>query len=575
MKDKNLPAGIKAALIDMDGVLYDSMPYHAMAWHKMISEFGIDVKDPSEFYLYEGMTGDDTIQMIIKRELGRDATEEEKKMLYRRKAEIFCDAGEKKKMPYADKMLEAFRNSGVNTVLVTGSAQGSLLESLSRDYPGYFPRERMVTALDVNKGKPDAEPYLRGLEKAGVDKREAIVVENAPLGVRAGKAAGCFTIAVTTGPIPREVFEKEGADMIFPDMKTFALWLKENLHPDPEKRLDREVANLKADKVLVVTDKNVAQKVISRMHSSEVLSSSVKVLLEPGEDGKDINSVIEIWNKLEEISATRKSVVVNIGGGMVTDTGGFAAATFKRGIKTVNFPTTLLGAVDAATGGKTGVNFRGLKNEIGSFHAPSAVILSSIPFSTLSRKELLSGYAEMIKTAFIADKTLYLELFDIEKVLGDSGKLESMMERCVNIKEDVVAKDPKESGLRKILNFGHTAGHAFESLLKKRGTPIPHGYAVAHGMAVELILSRMMLSFPSMEVKMYADAILNPFYGQLALNCDDAGALIDLMAHDKKNNIFGEPDFTLLREIGEPEFGCKPSKSDIETALEIYFDMRP
>ncbi|MCH5233861.1 MAG: HAD-IA family hydrolase [Muribaculaceae bacterium] len=224
--ERKLPEGIKAALVDMDGVLYDSMPFHANAWHQLFLELGVINSNPEEYYLYEGMTGADTIGMILKRELNRDTTPEERKALYAKKSEKFKNCGEKKMMPGASEMLEALKEKGLNTILVTGSAQSSLLDGIDIDYPGFFPKERRVTALDVNHGKPHPEPYLRGLEKAGVSPQEAIVIENAPLGVRSGKASGCFTIAVTTGPIPASEFEKEGADLIFPDMKTFAQWLK-------------------------------------------------------------------------------------------------------------------------------------------------------------------------------------------------------------------------------------------------------------------------------------------------------------------------------------------------------------
>lgn len=223
---KKLPDGIKAALIDMDGVLYDSMPFHAKSWHQLFLGLGVTSSNPDEYYLYEGMKGSDTIGLILKRELNLDTTEQERNEIYSRKADIFKRCGEAPVLKGAPEMLEALRNHGFTTVLVTGSAQRNLLDNLERDYPGFFPRERMVTAFDVKNGKPHPEPYLKGLEKAGVKASEAIVIENAPLGVRAGKAAGLFTIAVTTGPIPASEFEKEGADLIFPDMPTFARWMK-------------------------------------------------------------------------------------------------------------------------------------------------------------------------------------------------------------------------------------------------------------------------------------------------------------------------------------------------------------
>lgn len=571
MDTQSFPKDIEAALIDMDGVLYDSMPFHAKAWYEMFTEFGL-VTDPDEYFLYEGMTGGDTIQKLIKRELNRDATQEEKDRLYKRKAELFVGSGEKKRMPYADKMLNVFKEAGVQTILVTGSAQESLLDSLSKDFPGFFPKERMVTALDVEKGKPDPEPYLKGLAKAGVDSSKVVVVENAPLGVRAGKAAGCFTIAVTTGPIPKSEFEKENADMIFPDMKSFAEWLKSNLAPNPGKRLDRIAANLSPDKILIVTDTNVEKAVLPKLNHSKTLNSSPLISIQPGEDAKNIKSVIDIWGKLEEIGATRKSLLINIGGGMVTDTGGFAAATFKRGIRTINFPTTLLGAVDAATGGKTGINFQGLKNEIGAFHSPCEVIISAMPLSTLSQREIMSGYAEMIKTALIADRKLFFQLENVESLLSETENMETAIRKCVEIKEEVVKQDPEESGLRKILNFGHTAGHAFESFAFKIGKHILHGEAVAHGILVELILSHIMGGFNSAEIKHYADYILKPYYPKPWINCVDVPSLISLMAHDKKNSSYGQIDFTLLKDIGEPVISCTPPIKEIETALEIYLD---
>lgn len=211
----------KFALIDMDGTLYDSMPYHNLAWHKMMEEIGVHT-EPDEFFLLEGMTGQDTIDLIFQRELGRHTTPGEAERLYQRKAEIFRNYGHKDVMPGASLMLRNLMDAGVGRVLVTGSAQNSLLDRLETDFPGAFLPGMRVTAFDVKRGKPHPEPYLKGLEKAGVPAEEAFVIENAPLGVRAGKAAGIFTIAVATGPIPHSAFEAEGADMIFPSMTAFA-----------------------------------------------------------------------------------------------------------------------------------------------------------------------------------------------------------------------------------------------------------------------------------------------------------------------------------------------------------------
>lgn len=211
----------RAALIDMDGVLYDTMPYHTLAWQRMMREIGVDCSR-EEFYLYEGMTGAATINLLMQRQFGRDATEEEIRDLYARKSEYFQEYGRKEPMPGADRMLRCLVDDGVECVLVTGSGQTSILDSISADYPGVFADGHRVTSRDVRHGKPDPEPYLRGLAIAGTTAGHAIVVENAPLGVRAGVASGCFTVAVTTGPIPREEFEREKADLVFDSMGAFA-----------------------------------------------------------------------------------------------------------------------------------------------------------------------------------------------------------------------------------------------------------------------------------------------------------------------------------------------------------------
>ena len=337
-------------------------------------------------------------------------------------------------------------------------------------------------------------------------------------------------------------------------------------------QIDKNIKELNADKVLIVTDLNVAQMVIPKLSASKIVSDSACVLIPPGEDGKNLESVIKVWDKLEEIGATRKSLIFNIGGGVVTDLGGFAAATFKRGIRTINLPTTLLAAVDAASGGKTGVNYKGLKNEIGAFHEPSNVIISSMPFSTLPWKEMLSGYAEMIKTALISDRDLYIRLLDIQNVVEDEEQFGEAIEQCVLFKDAVVKKDPKEEGLRKILNFGHTAGHAFESLRMKSGAPVTHGHAVAHGILVALILSHIKLGFPSFEIHHYSK-FLKENYGPALIECSQVQKIIEIMGADKKNRKHGQPLFTLLKEIGYPKFDCIVTPPEIKETLEIYRDI--
>ena len=225
-----LPYRPKAFLFDMDGTLYDSMPNHASSWHQMICEHGIPCT-PEEFYLYEGATGQFTVNHLIQRTYGREATAEEVQSYYERKAEIFRTKPAPKVMPGALALVRAVQALPWHpqTILVTGSAQGSLLGMLDTDFPGAFPIERRVTALNVKRGKPNPDPFLQGAAIAGVAPEDCIVIENAPLGVTAGDRAGCFTVAVATGPIPHETLAEAGADLIFASMPECAAKLPEML----------------------------------------------------------------------------------------------------------------------------------------------------------------------------------------------------------------------------------------------------------------------------------------------------------------------------------------------------------
>lgn len=212
---------VRAALIDMDGVLYDSMRNHTAAWYRMATEMGISCTR-EEFYLYEGMTGAATINVLFKRAFGRECTPEEAAELYARKARYFSALGEPMLMPGADRMLTTLRDNGIDRVLVTGSGQQSILDRISNDYPDIFATNRRVTAHDVTHGKPDPEPYLKGMQLSGCAAHQSMVIENAPLGVKAGRAAGAFVVGITTGPIPEADMWSAGADLVFPSMPAFA-----------------------------------------------------------------------------------------------------------------------------------------------------------------------------------------------------------------------------------------------------------------------------------------------------------------------------------------------------------------
>lgn len=210
----------KAVLFDMDGVLFDSMPNHAYSWHASMEKYGLKML-PEEAYEHEGRTGVSTIKILARRQWHRELTDDEARSMYKTKSSIFSTCPKAQKMAGAENLLRKVKDAGKKIVVVTGSGQKSLLGNLQHQFPGLITPELMVTSFDVIHGKPDPEPYIKGLAKAGVMPYEAIVVENAPLGVRAAVAANIFTVAVNTGPLPDSMLLDEGADLLFPSMQAF------------------------------------------------------------------------------------------------------------------------------------------------------------------------------------------------------------------------------------------------------------------------------------------------------------------------------------------------------------------
>ncbi len=207
----------------MDGVLYDSMPSHVRAWYETMTALGVKASE-EDFYMYEGRTGHSTIDLLFNRTFGRDASQEEKEQIYAKKAQRFVELenADSKPMAGASEVLDKVRKMGLQRVIVTGSGQVSLFDKLDSNFPGMFDKNKMVTAYDVQHGKPHPEPYLMGLEKAGISANEAIVVENAPLGIESAVAAGIFTIAVNTGPLKDQVLKDAGANMVLSSMQILA-----------------------------------------------------------------------------------------------------------------------------------------------------------------------------------------------------------------------------------------------------------------------------------------------------------------------------------------------------------------
>lgn len=331
--------------------------------------------------------------------------------------------------------------------------------------------------------------------------------------------------------------------------------------------IDARFSNKEHDKVLVVTDSNTVS-CVSLLSGCKLISLAEIVTVEQGDDYKTIETASVIWQKLVGMNATRRSLVINLGGGMITDLGGFVAATFKRGIDCINIPTSLLAMVDAAVGGKTGVNFCGLKNEIGAFHKAKAVFVDNRFLSTLKDEDILSGYAEMIKHSLIYDVSHWIEIVKYNPLECDDGELLKLIETSIRVKENIVDKDPKEKGLRKALNFAHTTAHALESLAMSRKQPVMHGYAVAWGIVCELYMSCVKCGFPTDKMRQTLNYI-KQCYGTYVITCKDYDKIYEYMMHDKKN-IGNGVNFTLLEDVGRVKLDNIASKSDIFDMLDFF-----
>ncbi len=334
--------------------------------------------------------------------------------------------------------------------------------------------------------------------------------------------------------------------------------------------LDEAIAELRPDRVFVLYDTTTLGLCAPLLASSEELKRADTISIAATDTNKNLEALASVWQALSTGGASRHSLLVNVGGGMVTDLGGFAASTFKRGIAYINIPTTLLAMVDASVGGKTAINFNGLKNEIGAFNAPRRVIVDMQFLRTLGSNNLLSGYAEMIKHGLISSTTNWAQLMNFKFNDSDIAELHDMVATSIDIKAAVVKQDPHERGLRKALNVGHTAGHALESLALATRHPVLHGYAVAWGMVCELFLSRTKKNFPTAQMQQTIGYIREN-YGAMTYNCHDYPRLFELMCHDKKNE-GGNVNFTLLSGIGKIELDCTASKDEIYAMLDFYRD---
>lgn len=322
------------------------------------------------------------------------------------------------------------------------------------------------------------------------------------------------------------------------------------------------------DRLFVLTDETTRALCLPVVSGFSCLHDAQVITIKPGDVHKDLDSIAHVWEALQRGGASRHSCMINLGGGMVTDLGGFAASTFKRGIDFINIPTTLLAMVDASVGGKTGINFGGLKNEIGVFNNSRCVILSTLFLNTLDAENIASGYAEMLKHGLISTDSMWAELVNFDLSHPDLAQLQRMLADSVAVKQRIVEEDPLEHGIRKALNVGHTMGHAFESFAMKSGRPVLHGYAVAFGMVCELYLSAVKAGFPVDKMRQTV-RFIHENYGRFSFTCDDYPVLLELMTHDKKNTA-GIINFTLLGDIGDIRINQTATKAEIEEALDFY-----
>ena len=327
------------------------------------------------------------------------------------------------------------------------------------------------------------------------------------------------------------------------------------------------LANNNYSNLIILADSHTHEFCLPVFLPEIVTTASIEVIEIPaGEENKAIEIAVQVWETLAEINVSRKSLMINLGGGMITDIGGFIASTYKRGIHFINVPTSLLAMVDASVGGKTGIDLSGIKNIIGTFAMPELTLIHPEFLKTLPEREFRSGLAEMLKHGLIYDKNHWSELIEIENF--DFISIDYLIEKSVKIKQEIVENDPFESGLRKILNFGHTIGHALESQLLQTENPLLHGEAVAVGMMVESILSYENELISKDELDEIITNLIRIF-GKIPVEEESIPDLLLWMKNDKKNQN-DQISFSLLDGIGKCKFDVFLSENQIVEGILRY-----
>lgn len=324
-------------------------------------------------------------------------------------------------------------------------------------------------------------------------------------------------------------------------------------------------------KRFILVDENTQEHCLPVFkHLTKNLEINGVITIKSERNNKSINETIHVWNKLTELGADRDSLLINLGGGVVTDLGGFAASTFKRGISFINFPTSLLGMVDASIGGKTGLDFAGIKNQVGLFSNPLCVVIDPVFLKTLDQKQLLSGFAEMLKCGLIMDRDLWENL--ISQDCLQISDWDALIVQSARDKVDIVRHDTLEKGIRKILNFGHTIGHAIESHYFSKKQPVTHGEAVAAGMICETYISSKLYEF---ECTQFNDIIriIDLNYNRLELKVEDIENLFIFMKQDKKIKD-GKYNFSLLRRLGKSVHDIEVDEDIIRESIIFYIERK-
>ncbi|WNH10259.1 3-dehydroquinate synthase [Thalassobellus suaedae] len=341
----------------------------------------------------------------------------------------------------------------------------------------------------------------------------------------------------------------------------------ENCYPALNKHLNER----NFSKIFILVDENTHEHCLPSFLKNMETQVSIEIIeIEAGEIHKTIDTCVGVWNTLSELNADRKSLLINIGGGVITDLGGFVACTFKRGISYINVPTSLLSMVDASVGGKTGVDLGHLKNQVGVISNPDLVLIDTNFLDTLPKNQMRSGLAEMLKHGLITGESYWSNFKNLSKLsLHD---LDRLIYESVIIKRNVVEEDPYENGLRKTLNFGHTLGHAIESYFLSNPNKITllHGEAIAVGMILACYISTELTGFPKETTLEIKDLLIN-YYGKVDINEDEYAIIIDLLKYDKKNN-HGNINFVLLEAIGITKIDCLVDDKIIIESFKFYAD---